>query len=98
MEVAKKEQCVALGVQKTCGGKEQGELKLETKRIKIQVPAIYTGKVYGLVSSYKEKEKWLDNGDLELVASIPSGTALFSFYDKLNSATHGSAITQEIEE
>lgn len=73
-------------------------IKLETKRIKIQVPAIYTGKVYGLVSSYKEKEKWLDNGDLELVASIPSGTALFSFYDKLNSATHGSAITQEIEE
>ena len=73
-------------------------IKLETKRIKIVIPAIHTGKVYGLISPHKEKENWLNNGDLEVIASIPSGAQLFSFYDKLNSMTSGSAITEEIKE
>lgn len=73
-------------------------LKIETKKIRIQIPAAYTGRVYGLLSSYKEKERWLDNGDLEIIALIPAGSAALSFYDKLNSATHGSALTEEIEE
>jgi len=73
-------------------------IKLETKKIKITVPAIYTGKVYGIISPYKEKEKWLENGDLEVIVAVPSGTQLFSFYDKLNSVTHGSVITEEIKD
>jgi len=73
-------------------------IKLETKKIKITIPAIYTGTVYGIINQYKEKEKWLDNGDLQVVADIPSGAQLFSFYDKLNSLTHGSVITEEIKE
>jgi len=73
-------------------------IKLETKKIKITIPAIYTGKVYGVINQYKEKEKWIDNGDLEVVVAVPSGTQLFSFYDKLNSVTHGSAVTEEIKE
>lgn len=72
-------------------------IKLETKRIKITIPAIYTGKAYGIVNNYKESEKWLGNGDLEVVVDVPSGTQLFSFYDKLNSVTQGSAVTEEIE-
>jgi len=72
-------------------------IKLETKKIKITIPAIYTGKVYGIISQYKEKEKWLENGDLEIVVAVPSGQ-LFSFYDKLNSLTHGSVVTEEIKE
>ena len=47
---------------------------------------------------YKEKENWLSNGDLEVIVSIFAGNQLFSFYDKLNSVTHGSAITEEIKE
>lgn len=73
-------------------------IKLETKKIKITIPSIYTGKVYGVISQYKEKEKWMENGDLEVIVEVPSGTHLFSFYDKLNSLTHGSVITEEIKD
>ena len=72
-------------------------LKFATKRIKIVVPAIHTGKAYGIFNQYKESENWLGNGDLEVVVNIPSGF-LMEFYDKLNSITHGSAITSEVKE
>ena len=32
-------------------------IKLETKKVKITVPAMHTGKVYGIISQYKENEK-----------------------------------------
>jgi ribosome maturation protein Sdo1 len=72
-------------------------IKVSTKKVKITVPAIHTGKVYGLINTYKEKETWLDNGDLEVFVSVPAGIVM-DFYDKLNSATHGSALTEEIKE
>lgn len=72
-------------------------LKVQTKRLKINVPAMHTGKVYGLLQEYKEKEEWLSNGDLQITLNIPVGIQM-EFYDKLNSITHGSAITQEIKE
>ncbi|MCK4552912.1 ribosome assembly factor SBDS [Candidatus Pacearchaeota archaeon] len=71
-------------------------IKLETKKVRITVPAIHTGKVYGIISQYKDQEKWLDNGSLEVVVEVPSGI-IMDFYDKLNSVTHGSAITEEIK-
>ena len=73
-------------------------IKLETKRIKIVIPAIHTGKAYGVVSPFKESENWLDNGDLEIIVAVPSGAQLFSFYDRLNSLTHGATMTEEIKE
>ncbi|MBT96679.1 MAG: ribosome assembly factor SBDS [Candidatus Pacearchaeota archaeon] len=72
-------------------------IKIETKKIKIRIPAVHTGKVYGIVNQYKEEEKWLDNGDLEVIVSVPAGI-IIDFYDKLNGVTHGSAITEEIKE
>lgn len=72
-------------------------LKLETKKVKATVPAIHTGKVYGLINQYKESEKWLDNGDLETVLNVPAGMVM-DFYDKLNSATQGSVVTEEIKD
>ena len=72
-------------------------IKLETKKIKIKIPPEHTGKVYGLVQEYKEKEEWLSNGSLEVILNIPVGM-LMDFYDKLNSITHGSALTSEIKE
>ncbi len=72
-------------------------IKIETKKIKITIPAIYTGQVYGLVSQYKEKENWMNDGSLEIFVNIPAGIT-FEFYDKLNSITHGSALTEEIKE
>ena len=72
-------------------------IKLEMKKVKITVPAIYTGKAYGIVSQYKENEKWLDDGSLQITVSIPAGIVM-NFYDRLNSVTHGSALTEEIRE
>ncbi len=72
-------------------------IKIETKKIKIKIPAMHTGRVYGLVQEHKEKEDWLPNGDLEVTLNIPIGIQM-EFYDKLNSITHGSAITEEMKE
>lgn len=70
-------------------------IKMEQKKIIATIPAQYTGSVYGLVKPYLKEENWLSNGDLKVIITIPSGAA-FVFYDKLNSATHGSAMTEEI--
>jgi len=72
-------------------------IKLETKKVKITIPAIHTGRAYGVVANYKEKENWLNDGSLEIVVKVPAGL-IMDFYDKLNSVTHGSALTEEIRE
>jgi len=72
-------------------------IKIETKKIKVNIPAVHTGKAYGLIKDYKEKEEWLRNGDLEVVLNIPVGIQM-EFYDKLNSMTHGNVVTEEVKE
>ena len=72
-------------------------IKLETKKVKITIPAIHTGKAYGIITQYKENENWLSDGSLEVVVNVPSGI-IIDFYDKLNAVTHGSAVTEEIKE
>ncbi|MAG78806.1 ribosome assembly factor SBDS [Candidatus Pacearchaeota archaeon] len=71
-------------------------IKIETKKVKITIPAVHTGQVYGIINQYKEEEKWLDNGNLEVIVNVPAGI-IMNFYDKLNGVTHGSAITEEIQ-
>jgi ribosome maturation protein SDO1 len=71
-------------------------IKLEVKKVKVTIPAIQTGKAYGVVANYKESENWLDDGSLEVIVKVPSGM-IMDFYDKLNSVTHGSALTEELE-
>lgn len=72
-------------------------IKLDTKKIKIVIPAVHTGKAYGVITQYKESENWLSNGDLEVIVAVPLGIVI-DFYDKLNNVTHGSALTEEIKE
>lgn len=72
-------------------------IKLETKRIKLIIPAQYTGQIYGLLKDYKESEEWLANGSLEATINIPAGMQL-DFYDKLNGITHGAIQSQELVE
>ena len=72
-------------------------LKIETKKLSIIIPVAYTGKAYGIINEYKEKEDWLANGDLKVIVNIPVGLQS-EFYDKLNSITHGAALTEEIKE
>lgn len=72
-------------------------IKIEMKRIKVTIPAMHTGKAYGVISTFKEKEDWLGNGDLQVVVRLPTA-AVFDFYDKLNAVTHGSALAEEVKE
>lgn len=72
-------------------------IKIQTKKLKLKIPAEHTGRVYGLVNEHKESENWLSNGDLEIIINLPSGLQ-DDFYDKLNSFTHGSVLSEEIKE
>jgi ribosome maturation protein SDO1 len=72
-------------------------ITVKMKRIRVTVPAIHTGKVYGVLATYKQSEEWLGNGELQATLNIPSGLVM-EFYDKLNSVTHGSALTEELKE
>ena len=72
-------------------------IKIETKKVKIIVPAIYTGQAYGMMAQYKDQEKWLNDGSLEVIVNVPAGM-IMSFFDKLNSITRGSALTENIKE
>ncbi len=72
-------------------------IKLETKRIKLTIPAQYTGQVYGIVKEFKESEEWLANGSLQAVIQIPAGMQL-DFYEKLNHITHGAVHAEELPE
>ncbi len=72
-------------------------IKLDTKKVKVIIPAMHTGKAYGVVSQHKVSENWLNDGSLEIVVEVPAGM-IMDFYDKLNGVTHGSALTEEIRE
>lgn len=72
-------------------------IRIETKKIKIIIPAQYTGQVYGLLKDYKESEEWLQNGSLKAILNIPAGMQI-DFYDKLNNITHGAVQSEEIIE
>ncbi len=71
-------------------------LRTETKKLKITVPATFTGMVYGMLHGVKESEEWLNDGSLVCMVNLPTGMQS-EFYDKLNSMTHGAAITQEVK-
>lgn len=71
-------------------------IKIETKKLSIRIPVMHTGKAYGIVKEYMEKEEWLSNGDLQVTINIPVGMQM-AFFDKLNGVTHGSAIVEEIK-
>ncbi len=76
--------------------KEVIPIKIETKKIKLIIPARFTGQVYGFLKDFKESEEWLANGDLQAILNIPPGI-LIDFYEKLNSITHGAVMSEEIQ-
>jgi ribosome maturation protein SDO1 len=71
-------------------------LRIDMKKIRITIPAQYTGKAYGVVSEFREGEEWLSNGDLIITIKIPAGIVM-DFYDKLNKVTHGSSLAEELK-
>lgn len=76
--------------------KEIIPIKVEVKRIKLIIPAQFTGQVYGIIQDYKESEEWLSNGNLEVIISIPAGLSI-DFFDKINSITHGAIQSKELK-
>lgn len=73
-------------------------IKIATIKLKLIIPAAYTGRAYGLLSKFtKIKEDWLSDGSYTCIINLPAGMQL-EFYDKLNAITHGSATTEEIKE
>jgi len=71
-------------------------INIETKKVKLRIPAQYTGKAYGTIKEYITKENWQSNGDLECITEIPSGL-IMNFYDKINNDTHGSVLSEDIK-
>jgi len=71
-------------------------IKIERKKVRIVVPAIHTGKAYGIIKEFMIGENWKSNGDLEAVVEMPTAL-IFDFYDRINSATHGSVLSEEIK-
>ena len=71
-------------------------IKIETKKISIQIPAQFTARVYGFLKGFIIKEEWLSDGSLAIVVQMPKATQI-EIYDKLNSITHGASITKELE-
>jgi ribosome maturation protein SDO1 len=72
-------------------------IKIETKKIKLTIPAQFSGQVYGLLKSYLVSEEWLSNGSLSAIINIPAGMQI-DFYEKLNSITHGAVVSEEVGE
>ena len=72
-------------------------ISLSIKKIRLTIPARFSGQVYGLLKDYKESEDWLANGDLQVIMHIPAGMQI-DFYEKLNSVTHGAVQSEEIKE
>jgi len=71
-------------------------IRIEIKKVKLRIPAIHTGKAYGVVKEFLKEENWMNNGDLEVVVAVPAGL-IMDFYDKINSATHGSVLSEELK-
>jgi len=71
-------------------------IRIEMKRVKLTVPAIHTGKAYGIVKEFMKEENWKNNGDLEVVVEMPTAL-IFDFYDRVNSATSGSVLSEELK-
>ncbi|MBT7102649.1 ribosome assembly factor SBDS [archaeon] len=71
-------------------------LKIERKKVKLLIPALHTGKAYGIIKEFMVQESWKNNGDLEVVVEMPTALT-FDFYDRINSATSGSVMSEELK-
>lgn len=71
-------------------------LKMEKKKVKLLIPAMHASRAYGLIKEFMIEESWQDNGNLQAIIEMPTAM-IFDFYDRLNSATHGSVMSEELK-
>ncbi|RLE38861.1 ribosome assembly factor SBDS [Candidatus Woesearchaeota archaeon] len=74
-------------------------ISFERKRFRVVIPAVYAGKVYRNLKQSGElsDEDWKNDGSFECVIEMPAGL-VGEFFDKINDATHGESLIEEIEE
>lgn len=71
-------------------------MKIEMKKVKLHIQAHHSGRAYPIIKQYIKEESWKNNGDLEVIVQMPTAIT-FDFYDKINNATHGSVLSEEIK-
>ena len=72
-------------------------IKMETVRMAIKVPAEHSGKVAGVMKSYKKvKEQWGSDGSFMVLIEIPAGLQ-GDLMDKLNKMTQGNVDSKVVE-
>jgi ribosome maturation protein SDO1 len=71
-------------------------LKFSTVKMEVTIAPQYSNRCYGLLKQYGLKsEKWLQDGSLSASLEFPAGLQS-EFFDKLNNATKGTAISKII--
>ncbi len=69
-------------------------LKFSTVKIEVTIAPEYSNRSYGVLKQYGLKsERWLNDGSLFVTLEFPAGLQS-EFFDKINNATKGSAITK----
>ncbi|MDE1855079.1 MAG: ribosome assembly factor SBDS [Candidatus Micrarchaeota archaeon] len=69
-------------------------LKFSTVRMEVTISPQYTNRSYSVLKQYGLKsERWLNDGSLFATLEFPAGLQS-EFFDKLNNATKGSAVTK----
>ncbi len=70
-------------------------IKIAKAYLSIRIPPQYSGKAYKVLTGLAEikKSNWLSDGSLLIEVEIPAGMQE-EFIDKINKATHGSAVVK----
>jgi ribosome maturation protein SDO1 len=73
-------------------------LSFKTEKLRIIVPAVYTGKVYGYLKRTEnvKREDWLDNGELMVELELPAA-GVSDLIDEINNMTKGDAEIKRLE-
>lgn len=72
-------------------------LKFAMSRIEVKIPPEFSNKAFGVLKQYGMKsQKWLSDGTIDAVVEFPAGMQS-EFYDKINYATQGNAVTKILE-
>ena len=71
-------------------------IKIEQKKLMINIPPQHTGKAYNVVKSNSKilKENWNNDGSWSVEVELPAGFVP-EFMDKVNTATHGEAVIKK---
>ena len=73
-------------------------IRFEIKKVSITVPVKYAASCYSIIKSHSKilEDNWLSDGSRKVVVEAPLGMYT-QLMDRLNDATHGSIITEEVK-